>query len=169
MKKKFFLLLLSSLSLNVNAQEYTSAPAVIAAHFNQPEAILTIRGVRNYNIYSINVDSVLLVNVCDSFMNDFNEQYLLNCEYLVVCLDSSHYYDSKTDWSINTQYIIKVGVGNGIGDIRYIDIGKNVLYQADSTCLKVCSWPLLPESLKGAYLKPLDNTDPIRSISTQKP
>ena len=42
---------------------------------------------------------------------------------------------------------------------KYYDIGKDVLYQADPTCLKVCSWPLLPESLKGSFLQTLDNTE----------
>ncbi len=159
MKKVLFLLLFFSLSLYISAQEYTSASAVVAVHFNHQEPILTIRGVRNYNFYSINVDSVLFVNVCDSFMNEFNERYLLNCNYMVVCLDSSLYYNSKTDWINNEQYIIKVGSGYGIGDIWYYDIGKDVLYQADPTCLKVCSWPLLPESLKGSFLQTLDNTE----------
>ena len=65
------------MSLYVHAQDFSSVPAILAVHIENSEPLLKIRGVRNYNVYSMCVDTVLFVNVSDDFKDEFNEQYLL--------------------------------------------------------------------------------------------
>lgn len=140
------------------AQEYSSAPAVLAISIDNEEPILSIRGIRNYNIYSMTVDTVLFINVRDDFKGVFSEQYLLNCKLLLVCLDSLQYYQPKTDWNVKNRYIIEVGVGFGISDLEYYGIiNTNVQLSPDPFNIKIGSWGLLPESIKGMFLTPLKN------------
>lgn len=112
------------MSLYAHAQVFSSVPAILAVHIENSEPLLKIRGVRNYNVYSMSVDTVLFVNVSDDFKDEFNEQYLLKCKYLVVCLDTSRYYQTKTDWDIEEKYIIETDVGFGIGDLAFLELGN---------------------------------------------
>lgn len=142
------------MSLYAHAQDFSSVPAILAVHIDNSEPLLKIRGVRNYNVYSMSVDTVLFVNVSDDFKDEFNEQYLLRCKYLVVCLDTSQYYQTKTDWDIEEKYIIETDVGFGIGDLTFYRIGKSAQYEQDPYGIRISSWGLLPESIKGMFLTP---------------
>lgn len=142
------------MSLYAHAQDFSSVPAILAVHIENSEPLLKIRGVRNYNVYSMSVDTVLFVNVSDDFKDEFNEQYLLRCKYLVVCLDTSRYYQTKTDWVIEEKYIIETDVGFGIGDLPFYRIGKSAQYEQDPYGIRISSWGLLPESIKGRFLTP---------------
>jgi len=156
MKKELFLFTSISLfmSLYAHAQDFSSVPAILAVHIENSEPLLKIRGVRNYNVYSMSVDTVLFVNVSDDFKDEFNEQYLLRCKYLVVCLDTSRYYQTKTDWDIEEKYIIETDVGFGIGDLQFYRIGKSAQYEQDPYGIRISSWGLLPESIKEMFLTP---------------
>lgn len=142
------------MSLYAHAQDYSSVPAILAVHIENSEPLLKIRGVRNYNVYSMSVDTVLFVNVSDDFKDEFNEQYLLRCKYLVVCLDTSRYYQTKTDWDIEEKYIIETDVGFGIGDLEFYRIGKSAQYEQDPYGIRISSWGLLPESIEEMFLTP---------------
>lgn len=156
MKKELFLFTSLSLfmSFYAHAQDFSSVPAILAVHIENSEPLLKIRGVRNYNVYSMSVDTVLFVNVSDDFKDEFNEQYLLRCKYLVVCLDTSRYYQTKTDWDIEEKYIIETDVGFGIGDLPFYRIGKSAQYEQDPYGIRISSWGLLPESIKERFLTP---------------
>lgn len=91
----FFTFFVSS---TIKAQELTGLPAVVTISIESDEPITTIRGKHNFNIYRVTVNKVHCINVCEDFKTEFNEQYLTSCKYLVVCLDSSKYYQSKVDW-----------------------------------------------------------------------
>ena len=149
MKKPIILLFVFFFALPINAQELTGCPAVVTININCNEPIITIRGLRNYNIYSITVDKVQCINVCEDFKSEFNEHYLMSCKYLIVCLDSSRFYQSKVDWSANTTYTIETDVGFGLGDLPLYNVGTETTYLADPYSIKICSWPALPQSIKG--------------------
>lgn len=157
MKKRFFLFTCLSLimSLSAHTQEFSSVPAILAVHIDNSEPLLKIRGVRNYNVYSMSVDTVLFVNVSDNFKDEFNEQYLLRCKYLIVCLDTSQYYQTKTDWDIGEKYIIETDAGFGIGDLTFYRMGKSAQYEQDPYGIRIGSWGLLPESIKEMFLIPI--------------
>lgn len=159
MKKRifFFTYLALIMSLCARAQEFSSVPAIIAIHIDNSEPLIKIRGVRNYNVYSMSVDTVLFVNVSDNFKDEFNEQYLLTCKYLIVCLDTSQYYQSKIDWNIGEKYIIETDAGFGIGDLNFYRIGKSAQYKQDPYGIIVGSWGMLPESIEEMFLTPMRN------------
>ena len=80
--------------------------------------------------------------------------FTIRCKYLVVCLDTSRYYQTKTDWDIEEKYIIETDVGFGIGDLHFYRIGKSAQYEQDPYGIRISSWGLLPESIEGMFLTP---------------
>ncbi len=155
MRKVFVLCILIGMVVqNSIAQKYSNASAIVAIHLEKKEPILTIRGVRNYNVYGMIVDSVLLVNVSEGFRNEFNEEYLLGCKFLMVCLDTSQYYLSKTDWESDVQYIVETDVGFGLGDLFCFGIVEKDYYIPDPYGIKISARGPLIENLVGAYLTP---------------
>ncbi|MCR4828534.1 MAG: hypothetical protein K5864_03625 [Bacteroidales bacterium] len=154
MNKKTTILLFFILLLTISrAQQYSGAPAIARIKIEGDEPILTVRGIRNYNIYRMTVDTVMMINVCKEFYEEFNEQYIMSCNYLSVCLDSSKYYHPKSDWITNKEYIIEVDVGWGIGDLSYYKMGLSTNYIPDPYSIATCSWGVCPYGLKGAFLE----------------
>lgn len=150
MKKLIYIFLFTFFaSLTIKAQELTGSPAIVTISIDSDEPIITIRGNRNYNIYRVTVNKVHCINVCEDFETEFNEHYLMSSKYLVVCLDSSHFFQPKADWFANYKYTIEVWPGFGIGDLFFYRIWAETSYLADPYSIKMCSWPALPESIKG--------------------
>lgn len=159
-KKVFIFLFVFFAALVMKAQELSGYPAVVTVIVESNEPIITIRGIRNYNIYSITVDTVLCINVCEEFEKEFSKQYLLSCKYLTVCLDSSKYTQPKVDWYPNTKYTIGISIGFGIGDLDFYKVLTGSSYLADPYSIKLCSWPKQPESIYGRlFMEHPENRD----------